>query len=76
MKATQEDFTGQMIHVGIDTHLKDWKVSVWTDLGEYQTYCQPPEVQVLYRYLASRFPGAIYRCVYEAGFGDQRQLFL
>lgn len=68
MKATQGEFADQMIWVGIDVHLKSWKVSVWTDHGEYDTYSQSPSPDTLHRYLSSRFPGCAYCCVYEAGF--------
>lgn len=68
MKATQTDFAGQMIWVGIDTHLKSWKVSIWTVHGEYKNFTQSPDPEGLLQYLRRHFPGGEYRCVYEAGF--------
>jgi transposase len=68
MKATEADFADQIIWVGIDVHLKRWKVSVWTEHGEFATFSQSPRPEALHRYLAGRFPQGEYRCVYEAGF--------
>lgn len=68
MKATHGRFGDQMIWVGIDVHLKSWKVSVWSEHGEYNTFSHSPNPKALHGYLTDRFPGADYRCVYEAGF--------
>lgn len=62
------DFTGQNIYAGIDVHKKSWKVSVYSEDLYHKTFSQPPEPEVLYRYLAKHFPKATYHSVYEAGF--------
>ena len=62
------DFTGQNIYAGIDTHLKSWTVTLETDETVLKTFNQPPEPEVLRKYLHSNFPGAKYWCSYESGF--------
>jgi len=62
------NFEGQNIFVGIDTHLKNWKVSVFTDNLHHKTFCQPSNVEALSHYLKLNFPNASYHSVYEAGF--------
>lgn len=64
----QLDFTGQDIYVGIDTHKKNWKVSIHTKDFEHKTFTQDPKPKVLAKYLNRNFPGATYHSVYEAGF--------
>lgn len=62
------DFSGQYIYAGVDVHLKNWQVSVCTEHFEHKTFTQPPSPDLLIRYLNRTFPGASYRCAYEAGF--------
>jgi len=62
------DFTGEDIYVGLDVHKKSWSVTILTDKFEHKTFSQPPEVEVLVRYLKRNFPGADYKSTYEAGF--------
>jgi transposase len=62
------DFSGQTIFVGVDVSNKSWSVSIFSAQGEHKTFCQPPQAQVLVNYLQRNFPGAEYRCVYEAGY--------
>lgn len=62
------DFTGQNIYAGIDVHLKRWTVTIETDEIALKTFNQPPETEVLRKYLHRNFPGANYLCSYEAGF--------
>ena len=61
-------FKGQTIYVGIDAGKKSWEVSIHTEEFEHKTFRQPPDPGVLVRYLRRQFPGARYRCVYEAGY--------
>lgn len=61
-------FAGQDIYVGIDTGKKSWTVTILTELLEHKTFNQPPEPDVLLRYLHKHFPKAHYRCAYEAGY--------
>jgi len=65
---TKLDFNDQEIYVGLDTGKKSWKVSILTKDLEHKTFTQPPEPEVLVRYLRKHFPGAKYICVYEAGY--------
>jgi transposase len=70
-------FDGETMYVGIDTHLKSWKVSIHSKEFELKTFTQPPDAKKLMNYLTHHFPGANYECVYEAGFSGfsaQRQL--
>ncbi len=62
------DFSGQNIYAGIDVHKKSWKVSVYSEDFYHKTFSQPPEPEVLYRYLSKHFPNGTYYSVYEAGF--------
>jgi len=70
-------FEGENIFVGIDTHKKSWKVSIYHDEMELKTFTQPADSNKLMSYLKHHYPGAAYKCVYEAGFAGfsiQRQL--
>ena len=62
------DFTGQQIFVGIDVHLKSWKVTVLTEKLPFKTFSQDPRPELLHQYLVRNFPGANYFSAYEAGF--------
>jgi len=62
------DFTGQNIYTGIDTHKKNWIVSIYSDELYHKTFHQPPKPETLYRYLAKHFPNGTYYSVYEAGY--------
>ena len=71
------NFEGQNIFVGIDCHLKSWKVTIRTDEFELKTFSQVPSVQALVDHLKRNYPNANYKCVYEAGFSGfwmQREL--
>jgi hypothetical protein len=41
------DFNGQNIYVGIDVHLKSWKVSIMTEKLPFKTFSQDPKPEVL-----------------------------
>lgn len=62
------NFGGEDIYVGLDVHVKDWKVAIFSKSTSYKQFCQPPVPEVLVRYLERRFPGARYHCTYEAGY--------
>lgn len=62
------NFSGQNIYVGVDVHLKSWKVTIMTNEIIHKTFTQPPQAKVLYQYLEKHFPGATYHSAYEAGF--------
>ena len=62
------DYTGQSIFVGIDVHLKSWKIAIDTDAMSFKHFSQDPNPDLLARYLHQHFPGARYQAVYEAGY--------
>ena len=64
----QRTFEGEDIYIGLDVHLKSWKVSVFSQEFELKTFTQPPESKLLMSFLKRDYPGATYHCVYEAGF--------
>lgn len=67
-KVNESTFAGQPIYVGIDVHLKSWKVTVMAGEVQYKTFSAPPEGEKLANYLKRNFPGADYYSAYEAGF--------
>ena len=67
------DYSGETIFTGIDSHLKSWSVSIFTEDLEHKTFTQPPKPKALADYLKRNFPGANYQCCYEAGFGGDRK---
>lgn len=62
------DFSGQNIYVGLDTHKKQITVTVMGENLHLKTFSQPPDAEVLVRYLNRNFPGANYYTAYEAGY--------
>jgi len=62
------DFNGQSIFVGIDVHLKSWKVTIMTEKLNHKTFSQDPSPEILHQYLTRNFPGGLYYSAYEAGF--------
>ncbi len=67
-KIKLQRFDGETIFVGIDFHLKSWKVSLHSKEFELNTFTQPPDSIKLMKHLQHHYPGANYQCVYEAGF--------
>ncbi|MEX2235102.1 MAG: IS110 family transposase [Cyclobacteriaceae bacterium] len=67
-KVNENTFSGQSIYVGVDVHLKSWKVTVMAGDIHYKTFSAPPESEKLVNYLKTNFPGAEYYSAYEAGF--------
>ncbi len=71
------NFEGQTIYVVIDVHLKSWKITIRTEEFELKTFNQSPDVKGLAKHLFTNYPGARFKCVYEAGFSGfwlQREL--
>lgn len=63
------DFTGKTIYVGIDCHLRSWKVTILLENSFQKTFHQdPPSVEVLLKQLKRDYPGGDYIFAYEAGF--------
>jgi len=76
-KSSELDFSGQDIFVGLDTHLKNWRVSIMVGSSFYKTFSQDPSSKVLRNYLKKNFPNANYYSAYEAsfnGFKNHRDL--
>lgn len=67
-KNTQLDFSGQNVYVGLDTHLKSWRVSIIVGDTAYKTFSQDPSSMLLNNYLLKNFPNANYFSAYEASF--------
>jgi transposase len=65
---TKDSFKGQSFYIGIDTHKKNWIVTILGEQYEHKTYSQNPDPELLAGYLNRNFPGASYHAVYEAGF--------
>lgn len=65
----QLDFSGQTIFIGLDVHLKNWRVSIYLgEVAQRTFHLSPPGVEVLESYLKRHYPGGQYKCAYEAGF--------
>jgi len=67
-QGTKINFNGQNIYVGIDTHLKSWKVALYHDEIALKTFSQDPDPKLLVNHLRKNYPNANYQCAYEAGF--------
>lgn len=61
-------FQGQNVYIGIDAHLKSWKITVMLDHMEFKTFSQDADADILSGYLNRNFPGGDYYSAYEAGF--------
>ena len=61
-------FSNSHFFIGIDTHLKQWKVTIRNSSLELKTFSMNPSADELYRYLVKHYPDGIYLIVYEAGF--------
>jgi len=68
MQHTILNFINQHFFVGIDVHLKQWKVTIRSAGIELRTFSMNPSPQELYQYLHKHYPGGTYHLVYEAGF--------
>jgi hypothetical protein len=67
-KVTNYNFKGVNIYIGIDSHLKSWKVTIMVEDTFHKTFCQEPDAEVLLKYLKRNFPEANYYSAYEASF--------
>jgi transposase len=56
------------LFVGIDTHLKNWRVTTRNAGIELKTFSMNPSPLELISYLHNHFPSGTYHLVYEAGF--------
>lgn len=67
-KISEKSFAGQSIYIGIDYHLKSWKVTLLSDQFELKTMSREPDAESLVSYLREHYPGAEYKAIYESGF--------
>lgn len=67
-KVSKDSFIGQSIYLGIDCHLKSWKVTLLTDKFELKTMSRDPDAESLVSFLSKNYPGANFKAVYESGF--------
>ena len=67
-KATKLDYSGINIYTGIDTHLKDWRITLMTDNLTLNTLSVDPNAKAVAKYLRKHFPNGNYYSAYEAGF--------
>ena len=67
-KVNTISFKGHNIYVGIDVHLKNWKVTIRMENGFSKTFSQNPSEKLLSAYLQKNFPEGNYLSAYEAGF--------
>ncbi len=68
VKGTTNCYTGQNIYIGIDAHLKSWKVTILLENSDFKTFSQDPSAETLVQYLRRNFPERAYYSAYEAGF--------
>jgi transposase len=61
-------FKNANFFVGVDTHLKNWRVTIRLDGLELKTFCMNPNPAELIQYLRKHYPAGTYHIVYEAGF--------
>lgn len=61
-------FADAQFFIGIDTHLKNWRVTIRLNGIELKTFSMNPSPEDLLKYLSHRYPEGIYHVVYEAGF--------
>jgi transposase len=62
------DFRNQKFFIGMDVHLKNWKITIRNNGLLLKTFSMNPSAFELYRYLNKHYPGGEYHSVYEAGF--------
>ena len=62
------NFSNSFFFVGIDTHLKNWRVTIRNCSIELKTFSMNPSPIELYNYLIKNYTGGNYSVVYEAGF--------
>ena len=67
-KTNKLDFTGQAIYIGMDTHKKQFTVTIRGEHLTHKTFSQPPSPKVLIEYVSKNYPGADYYAAYEAGY--------
>lgn len=73
----QLDFTGTTIYCGIDVHKRNWRVNIQDKEFELEDFSQNADASALYKHLSRKYPGAMFKVCYEAGFsGFSAQRYL
>jgi transposase len=75
-QSKQIDFSGQNFYCGVDTHKKNWMVTIETDDFALKTFSQNADPDLLVKYLRKNYPGGNFFIGYEAGYfgyGPQRK---
>ena len=67
-KINKLDFSGQAIYIGMDTHKKQFTVTIRGEHLTHKTFSQPPSPKILIDYVKKNYPGADYYAAYEAGY--------
>ena len=67
-KSKTINFKGQDFFVGMDVHLKSWKITIRNNHRELKTFSMEPNPEQLFRYMSKNYPLGNYYSVYEAGF--------
>lgn len=62
------NFAGKTIYSGIDTHKKNWNVSIFIDDMFVRRFHQEADPKAFHSFLTNHYPGARYVTCYEAGF--------
>jgi len=65
---TSLNFKNIIFYIGIDTHLKNWTVTIRSNGIELKTFSMNPSAFELKNYLNKHYPGGTFYIVYEAGF--------
>lgn len=68
MNSPTIDFAGQYLFIGIDTHARQWKITVRTQNIPLRTLSINPDPKDLRTFLHKHYRGAHCRSVYEVGF--------
>jgi hypothetical protein len=64
MQHTILNFINQHFFVGIDVHLKQWKVTIRSAGVELKTFSMNPSTLELIAYLKKNYPDGIYPIIY------------
>lgn len=67
-QVNQLDFSNEIFFCGIDVHKKNWQVNIRTEAYELENYNQDADVKLFYQHITTRYPKALFKVCYEAGF--------
>jgi len=62
------DFRNQKFFIGMDVHLKNWKVTIRNNGFKLRTFSMNPSAYELHRHMSKYYSGGVYYSAYEAGF--------